>query len=134
MMKKIVDFSRQMLEKLGYDVVPRTSSVEALEAFRAKPLEFDAVITDMTMPNMTGMDLSQEILKIRPDIPIILSTGFSERVSPETTREAGIRELLMKPVSLNDLTGAIRNVREQEEKKNGMFEGRVFIVDHCCPR
>ncbi len=108
--RRIVDFGMKMLERLGYDVVPKTSSVEALEAFRANPMDFDAVITDMTMPKMTGRGLSREILKIRPDIPIVVCTGFSEKVSPETAREAGFREMLMKPFSLDNLAKTLRNV------------------------
>ena len=69
---------KEMLETLGYETVPRYSSVDALEAFRARPESFDLVITDMTMPHMTGLDLAKEIFAIRPHTPIILCTGFSE--------------------------------------------------------
>lgn len=126
---QIIDFSTKMLEKLGYDVVPRTDSVEALEAFRANPMGFDAVITDMTMPNMTGMHFSREILKIRPDIPIIVCTGFSEKISPEIARKAGVRELLMKPVSLDDLAKTLQNILNPEEERDGTYQGRILIVD-----
>ena len=105
---------QQMLERLGYDVTSRTSSVEALEAFRAQPDRFDVVITDQTMPNMTGMELAGELMAIRSNIPIILTTGFSELVTPEKARAIGIREYIMKPVVARDLGKAIRRVLDQK--------------------
>ena len=104
----VVDVLKSMLENLGYDVTARTSSVEALEVFHNNPNRFDLVITDMTMPNMTGKDLSVEILSIRPDMPVILSTGFSERIDEESARAIGIKAFVMKPVAMNDLARAIR--------------------------
>ncbi|MBW1796685.1 MAG: response regulator, partial [Deltaproteobacteria bacterium] len=86
----LVRMGQQMLERLGYHVTARTSSVEALEAFRAQPDRFDLVITDQTMPNMTGVELAKELMRIRPDIPIILITGFSEIVPPEKAKKMGI--------------------------------------------
>jgi len=99
-----------MLTSLGYHVTSRTSSIEALEAFRARPDSFDLVITDMTMPNMRGDDLARELLKIRPDIPIILCTGFSEMISEEKAKSIGIRRFVMKPLFKNHLAKAIREV------------------------
>jgi len=87
-----------------------TSSMQALEAFRAQPDKFDLVITDMTMPNMTGIDLSRALLRVRRDIPIILCAGYSETINPQQARAVGIRELLMKPVLSPDLTNAIGKV------------------------
>jgi PAS domain S-box-containing protein len=104
----LADMGKQMLEYLGYEVVTRTSSVEALELFRRHPDRFDLIITDMTMPNMTGLDLSQELMRINPDIPIILCTGFSHQISKDKAKMARIRELVMKPVLLEDLAGAVR--------------------------
>jgi len=89
-----------MLEKLGYKVVRKTDGPEALEIFRAQPEAFGLVITDQTMPKMTGIRLSEELRRIRPDIPIILCTGFSESVDEGSARAAGIQEFLMKPVSV----------------------------------
>ena len=74
----LVDLGQQMLEHLGYKVEGKTSSIEALETFRARPDDFDLILTDKTMPNLTGFDLGKECKVIRPDIPIILCTGFSE--------------------------------------------------------
>ncbi|MBM3324588.1 MAG: response regulator, partial [Calditrichaeota bacterium] len=113
----LVRIGQQMLERLGYDVTARTSSVEALELFRARPNRFDLVITDMTMPNMTGVELAEELLRIRPDIPMILVTGFSEAVTPEKARRMGIREFIMKPIISRDLSQIIRRVLKQEEKE-----------------
>ena len=79
-----------MLEHLGYQVTVRTSSIEALEVFRHKSDAFDLVITDQTMPNMTGRDLAKEQMSIRPDIPIILCTGFSEQIDEKKAKEMGI--------------------------------------------
>jgi CheY-like chemotaxis protein len=88
-----------MLESLGYETTASTASREALEAVQRAPEAFDAVITDFTMPGLTGLELAQELLKIREDLPIILCTGFNEMVSEEKAKAAGIREFLMKPVS-----------------------------------
>jgi PAS domain S-box-containing protein len=106
----IVDMERQMLERLGYHITARTSSIEALEAFRANPDQFDLVITDMTMPNMTGDKLAGEMIKIRSDIPVVLCTGFSEIMSKERAASLGIMGFLMKPVVLKDLSKVIRKV------------------------
>lgn len=101
---------QQMLASLGYTVVVRTSSIEALEAFRAAPHRFDLVITDQTMPNMTGEILAKELHRIRPDIPIILCTGFSHLMTPEKAQALGIQAYLSKPIVLHDLGVTIRRV------------------------
>jgi PAS domain S-box-containing protein len=109
----LANMGKQMLERLGYEVASRTSSIEALELFRAQPDRFDLVITDMTMPNMTGEKLAAEIMNIRPDIPIILCTGFSEHISEEKAKEMGIRTFVMKPLARRDLAGTIRKVLDK---------------------
>jgi two-component system cell cycle sensor histidine kinase/response regulator CckA len=106
----LADIGGQILADLGYDVVARTSSVEALEAFRAQPDRFDLVITDQTMPNMTGADLAQELMQIRPDIPVILCTGYSYMISKEEAKAIGIREYVMKPIVSRDMAEVIRKV------------------------
>ena len=103
-----------MLEGLGYHVTARTSSIEALEAFMANPGKFDLVITDMTMPNMTGVQLSQKLLEIRQDIAIIICTGFSEKIDGEKAKAVGIRGYVMKPVVKSELAKKIRRVLDQE--------------------
>jgi PAS domain S-box-containing protein len=97
-----------MLERLGYRVIAKTNATEALDIFRIKPDEFDLVITDQTMPHMMGRELAAELLRIRPDIPIILCTGFSEVIHEEEAKAMGIREFIMKPFSLNEMAGVIR--------------------------
>jgi CheY-like chemotaxis protein len=106
----LVNLGRQMLENLGYRVEPRTSPIEAIAAFRAHPDKFDLVITDKTMPFMTGFDLAKEIKAIRPEIPIILCTGFSESADVRRAEALGINETLMKPLVLGDLARIIRQV------------------------
>ncbi len=106
----IVDIAKQMVEQLGYTVVTRTSSLEALELFRAKPDEFDLVITDMTMPNMTGEELANELMFVRPDIPIILCTGFSRRVTEKKAKAMGIQAFILKPILRQELAETIRKV------------------------
>lgn len=109
----LVEAMQGMLERFGYEVAVRTSSVEALKAFAGVPGSFDLVITDMTMPNMTGVELAKELMKIRPDIPIILCTGFSELVNEEKAKKLGIRALVMKPVIMAEMAKTIREVLEQ---------------------
>ena len=106
----LMEVVRQMLEHLGYKVTARTDSTEALSLFRQEPDGFDLVITDYTMPKMTGADLAQEIMQIRPDIPVILSTGFNERISEETARKMGIHALIMKPISLGQIANVIHRI------------------------
>ena len=101
---------RHLLERLGYDVTTRTDSLEALEKFRAQPDAFDLVITDQSMPSMTGIQLAEKLMHIRPDIPIILCTGFSEVVDGKEAKALGIREFMMKPFSVRQLAEAIRRV------------------------
>ena len=104
----LVEMWQEILENMGFEVEPHTISQEALEAFRTQPEKYDLVITDQTMAHMTGFELAKEMLKIRPDLPIILCTGYSELVTPDRAKEAGIREYVMKPLSISELTGAIR--------------------------
>ncbi len=113
--KVLVDIGRQMLESLGYTVEARTSSIEALALFRAHPDRFDIVITDVTIPNMAGDELAVELMKIRADIPIILCTGQSDRISEERSRAIGIRAFVMKPILMAELARVIRDVLEEKQ-------------------
>jgi len=106
----IVDIGKRMLERLGYTVETRTSPIEALAAFRAQPEKFDLVVTDMTMPQMTGDELAKELMTIRSDVPIILCTGFSESITKEGAKEMGIREFAMKPFVMRDLANVVRRI------------------------
>jgi CheY-like chemotaxis protein len=104
----IADVGQKMLASLGYRVHKMTSSVEALTFFRSRASEIDLVLTDMTMPEMSGDQLSLEILKIRPDIPIVLCTGYSQHISESSARALGVRSFLKKPVQIKQLAESIR--------------------------
>ena len=108
----LAHMAKQMLERLGYQVSARTSSIEAFEAFRAHPDRFDLVITDQTMPNLTGEELAEKILAIRPDIPIILYTGYSTLVDEAKAKRAGISEFMLKPIEKAQLAKTIRKILE----------------------
>ncbi|MBF0526283.1 MAG: PAS domain S-box protein [Deltaproteobacteria bacterium] len=100
----------KILVRLGYRVTSSTSSLEALEMFKASPQDYDLVITDMTMPYMTGDNLAREIMSLRPEIPVILCTGYSEAVSEEKIYETGIKGFLIKPIEVIRLAKLIRQV------------------------
>jgi len=104
----LIDMEKRMLKGLGYKVSARTDSVAALEDFRLHPEAFDLVITDMTMPIITGDKLARELICIRPDIPIILCTGYSRQVTEEKVRDIDIREFLIKPLSIQKIAQAVR--------------------------
>ena len=113
----IVKMGCQILERLGYSVTTRTNSIEALELFRSRPNDFDLVITDMTMPNMTGDKLAVELMKIRPYIPVILCTGYSKKISDETAEAIGIKAFVYKPIVKADLAKTIRKVLDSGRSK-----------------
>jgi CheY-like chemotaxis protein len=104
----IVELETMVLETLGYRVTGRTCSNEALQLFQEAPRDFDLLLTDMTMPGLTGADLSLRIHAIRPDIPIILCSGFSEFIDGDKARDLGVQAFLIKPVLYKDLAEAIR--------------------------
>jgi DNA-binding NtrC family response regulator len=111
--KVLADMSQKMLERLGYRVTTRTNSIEALSTFRNEPEEFDLVITDQTMPDMTGSDLAQVLLQIRPEIPIILCTGYSSLITEAEARSIGIKGFAMKPLAKKNIAVLIRNVLDK---------------------
>jgi PAS domain S-box-containing protein len=104
----LVEIGKQMLERLGYSVAARTSSVEALELFKAQPDRYDLVITDIVMPNMTGEILAEKLMDIRADIPVILCTGYSEKFTRKHASAMGVRSFLMKPLLMQDLANTVR--------------------------
>jgi len=106
----LVDVFTQTLENLGYHITARTSAPQALGSFRAGPHKFDLVITDQTMPKMTGLELTEEIKRLRPDIPVILYTGFSEEITPEKAEKTGVSALLMKPLLVSEMAKTVRRV------------------------
>ena len=111
----LIDLGKNMLRKLGYKVEAQTCPLEALEIFRAEPHKFDLVISDMTMPGMTGDILASEVMNIRPDTPVILCTGYSERIDEQRAMDLGIKGLMMKPFTIRRLSKTIRDVLDQED-------------------
>ena len=114
----------EMLESLGYEVTATQSSVEALEMFRANPDSFDLVMTDQTMPKISGMAMAQEMMRIRPDTPIILCTGFSSTVNAEEVKVAGIRKFILKPMIKNEIAASIHEIL-----KTSPLTGDISIPD-----
>jgi CheY-like chemotaxis protein len=113
--KALVDIGAQVLEHLGYRVVARTNSIEALEAFRNQPEKFDLVVCDQVMPTMTGEMLAKELIRIRPDIPIVLCAGYSEMISEEKAAALGIKKLIMKPILMREISETIRQILDQKD-------------------
>jgi PAS domain S-box-containing protein len=111
----IAKMSSKTLKGLGYSVTTRTSSIEALELFRTKPNAFDLIITDMTMPNLTGDELASKLMDLRPDIPIILCTGYSKKISEETALQMGVKAFLYKPLAKEVLAKTIRKVLDEDQ-------------------
>jgi PAS domain S-box-containing protein len=109
----LVGLAQLQLERLGYEVVAHTTSLEALEAFRADPYGFALVITDQTMPAMTGATLIEELRHIRPDIPIILCTGFSHLINDEKAKALGADAFVMKPVVTDEFAVIIKQVLDK---------------------
>ncbi len=108
---------QKMLISLGYDVSIKTNPLEVLEAFRSDPYGLDLLVTDMTMPGLRGDELAKELLAIRPDLPIILCTGFSELMNETLARKIGIGEFLMKPFTKQNLAKAVRNLLGRRGRK-----------------
>jgi CheY-like chemotaxis protein len=120
---QLVQLGERMLRHLGYEVAAFTSSKEALEFFRAQPETIDLVITDLTMPQLTGLELSRELLQIRVDLPIILTTGFSQESIWRQAKELGVRECLLKPAALRDLADTIKRARSKSTPGGKTQEG-----------
>jgi CheY-like chemotaxis protein len=103
----LTNLSRRILERLGYQVLALRSATEALAAFRADPLAFDLVISDLTMPGLTGQQLTAELRRVRANVPVILSTGYLDRLDADTARALHVRELLIKPYTTETLATAV---------------------------
>lgn len=110
--KMLTVAGEEMLTLLGYSVTAKTDAVDALETFSVNPNRYDVVVTDLSMPKMSGIELSRAFLKIRPDTPIILCTGYSGHLAPEDAKEIGIREMLLKPVMNRDIAKLIRKIMD----------------------
>ena len=125
----LVDIGRKMLRHLGHEVIVRTSSLEALEAFRNNPDRFDLVITDKTMPQMTGFDLARKLKQIRPDIPIILCTGFSDTTDSDEAKAMGISGLVMKPIVMREMAKMIKRVSDEEVSSEKSTPEMLKVVE-----
>jgi PAS domain S-box-containing protein len=108
--ESLISMGKQLLVSLGYTVTSRINSLEAFELFKSRPHAFDLVITDLTMPNMTGDELASKIMAIRPEIPVILCTGFSTRITEEKAKNMGIKAFIMKPLIKKDIAETLRQV------------------------
>ncbi|ACL05651.1 PAS/PAC sensor hybrid histidine kinase [Desulfatibacillum aliphaticivorans] len=97
-----------MLERLGYQVTPYNDALEALKAFKERPEDFDAIVTDMTMPGLTGVLLAEEAIAVKPGVPVVLCTGYSENIDEETAKDQGISAFIMKPVVRREMARVIR--------------------------
>ncbi len=109
----LAKIGKRMLERLGYQVISKTNPLDALEVFKADPQQFDLVITDITMPQMTGNALTKEMIRIRPGIPIILYTGYSDEIDEKRAAAAGIRAYIMKPMNIVQLANTVRKVLDE---------------------
>ena len=137
--EQLVEMEQQMLKKLGYTVTTETSSKNALELFRSAPDRFDLVITDLTMPEMNGYLLAQQLKGIRPDLPIILCSGYHEYGSKKKTEEMGISAFILKPVTMVDLSRITRKILDHkkiERRKNERFKikGKAIAIVKSNPR
>lgn len=113
---RILKMQQRILERLGYTVTIETGSLAALETFNDRPQSFDLVITDMTMPNMTGAQLAREMKRVRADIPVILCTGYSEHIDAERCKALGIQGYVMKPIVKKEMAAVIRSVLDEKGK------------------
>ncbi|MGD9158397.1 MAG: PAS domain S-box protein [Desulfobacteraceae bacterium] len=120
--KPVVDVNRKILERLGYSVTTETDSIAALEIFRKDPGAFDLVISDMTMPKMTGIELFNELKRSRPDMPVIICTGFSDKIDDKTAPKMGIDGFVNKPITGSEIAQIIRNVLDSVHPKTIVFE------------
>lgn len=113
--RSVVTMTTLMLQRIDYKVVGETDSIEALKIFQENPYKFDLVITDQAMPKMKGTELAKELMKIRPEIPIILCSGYSENIDSEKAKAVGIKEFFMKPVNREEISQIIREILDKRE-------------------
>ncbi len=111
----LIEMGQAMLKRLGFAVTACTNSIEALTTFQNDPSRFDAVITDQTMPGMTGLDLARRMLQIRPDLPIILCTGYSNLINETQVKAFGIKGFAMKPLTKKEISALLREVMNCQE-------------------
>jgi CheY-like chemotaxis protein len=110
----LTEMAEEILTGLGYEVAVETSPRAALARFRLDPSRFDLVVTDQTMPETTGINLARELLAVRPDVPVILCTGFSQTATEKSAKEAGVRAFVMKPLTKGELARTVRKALDGE--------------------
>jgi len=108
----LIETTQEVLEDLGYRVTAISDSLEALRQFREDPQNFDVVITDQAMPNLTGLEMAEQMMELRPGLPVIIATGYSETVTPETAEQRGLRGFVSKPYRAQDLVHALKSALE----------------------
>ncbi len=113
----ILKMNHQILSRLGYRVTSLKSSPEALALFRKDPKAFDLVLTDMTMPEMTGDQMARELMRIRPDIPVVICTGYSKKINEEMASKIGVKALVYKPIVKNELARTLKSVLDERCRK-----------------
>ncbi len=111
----LVEMTKTILEKLGYKVTAFDDSEEAWTAFRDRPWDFDLLISDMTMPKMMGDQLARLVLSLRPGLPVVILTGYSEKISPEKSRALGVRAVLYKPLTMKTLGTKVRRILDRSK-------------------
>jgi len=109
---------KDLLQQLGYAVTASTRSSDGLKIFLSNTNAFDLILSDQTMPEITGINLAREILSIRPEIPVILCTGYSDQIEPEAVQQSGILEVLYKPLSAEQLGNAVRRALDGRRETN----------------
>ena len=109
----LANIGEQILKKLGYEVIAKTNPIEALEVFREQPDKIDLVVTDQTMPHMTGDKLARHILELKPGIPVIICSGFSEMMNKKKAKFLGVRKFVMKPLEMRELAETIRRILDE---------------------
>ncbi len=113
----ITDISKSVLSSLGYHITAETKSLEALQKFKANPKAFDLVITDQTMPDLTGTELAKAILTLNPDMPIILCTGYTASLAEDAVLSIGIKSFVTKPLGKRKLAEIVRRILDENMKE-----------------
>lgn len=112
----LVFLARRSLQRFGYKVTASIDPLKALKMFRARPEQFDSVVTDLSMPGMSGVDLAGELLKIRPGLPIVLTSGYLRPEDVQAAQRIGIRDVIRKPNSIDELAQVLDDILLQPDR------------------
>ena len=116
----LVFLADRTLKRLGYLVSGYTDPAKALQAFRSRPRDFDVVVTDLSMPGMSGADLARELLEIRGDVPIVMTSGHVRPEDAEAAKQLGIRDVILKPNTVEELGNALHSLLNERAKPDGV--------------